>query len=558
MIKRIGLMALLALLCLALPTSALAQDYYFQLPQLTIDVFWNEDGTQSLDYTFVFANDPSGHAIEYVDLGLPNSDFDVTSISASVDGNPLTYISRSEFQGEGSDGVAVGLGAHSIPPGQTGTVRIYVGKVSSVLYADSKDPDYASAVFKNAYFVSSIIYGKTDLTVNYHLPPGVQPDEPRWHAAPAGFPDEPQTGFDNEGRIIYTWNNPNANGYTQYQFGASFPKTYIPASAIVRKDPFAWVKEIDVEVLIPFCCISFFVGSIGWGIYSENKRKLQYLPPKIKIEGHGIKRGLTAVEAAILLEEPLDKVLTMILFSVIKKNAAEVTKRDPLTLKVSEPQPESLTSYDKDFLTAMAESGANRTKALRDTIVALVGSVGEKMKGFSRKETLDYYRDITKRAWSQVEAANTPEVKSQVFDNVMEWTMLDRNYDDRTRDVFRSAPVYVPTWWGRYDPSYHSAPKVSTSSPSSPSSGPVSMPHLPGSDFAASVVNGVQTFSGKVLGDVGNFTSRVTGVTNPPPKPSTSSSGRSRGGGGGRSGGCACACACACAGCACACAGGGR
>jgi len=47
---------------------------------------------------------------------------------------------------------------------------------------------------------------------------------------------------------------------------------------------------------------------------------MQYLPPKISIEGKGIKRGLTAVEAGILLEEPLDKILTMILFGLIKKN----------------------------------------------------------------------------------------------------------------------------------------------------------------------------------------------------------------------------------------------
>ena len=45
----------------------------------------------------------------------------------------------------------------------------------------------------------------------------------------------------------------------------------------------------------------------------------------------GIKRGLTAVESAILLEQPMDKILTMILFAVIKKGAATVTKRDPLT-----------------------------------------------------------------------------------------------------------------------------------------------------------------------------------------------------------------------------------
>ena len=554
MIKRITLVILLAVLCLALPTSALAQDYYFQLPQLTIDVYWNADGTQSLDYTFVFVNDPSGHAIEYVDLGLPNSDFDESSISASVDGIPVYYVSRSEFQGEGSDGVAVGLGSSSIPPGQTGTVRIFVGKVENVLYNDSEDSNYASAVFKNAYFVSSIVDGQTDLTVTFHLPPGVQPEEPRWHAAPSGFPEEPQTGFDGEGRITYSWQNTNASADTQYEFGASFPKSYVPASAIVRFNPFAWIGRISFESLIPLGCITFFVGMVGWGIYNENRRKMKYLPPKVTIEGHGIKRGLTAVEAAILLEEPLDKVLTMVLFSVIKKNAAEVTRRDPLTLKIYEPQPEGLNGYEKDFLTAMTESGASRTKQLRDTVVALVRSVGEKNKGFSRKETIAYYRDITKRAWGQVEAANTPEVKSQIFDEVMEWTMLDRNYDDRTREVFRHTPVYVPIWWGHYDPGYtpQSMPKVGSSTPSMPS-GPASLPHLPGSDFAASVVNGVQNFSGKVLGNVGDFTKRVTGVTNPPPKPSTSSYS-----GGSRSGGSGCACACACAGCACACAGGGR
>ena len=64
---------------------------------------------------------------------------------------------------------------------------------------------------------------------------------------------------------------------------------------------------------------------------------MQYLPPKISIEGHGIKRGLTAVEAAIVMEQPMDKVLTMILFGVIKKSAASVKSREPLDVEVTEP-----------------------------------------------------------------------------------------------------------------------------------------------------------------------------------------------------------------------------
>jgi len=165
-----------------------------------------------------------------------------------------------------------------------------------------------------------------------------------------------------------------------------------------------------------------------------------------------------------------------------------------------------------------------------------------------------------KQAWAQVEAADTPEVKSQKFDEYLGWTMLDKDYTGRTRQTFGTGPVILPHWWGNWDPTYSSSSSsspVSTGGLGSGSARPAggggqaSMPTLPGADFAASMVNGVQSFAAGVIGDVGAFTSRVTNVTNPPPPPSKSSY---RGGGGGRS----CACACACAGCACACAGGGR
>ena len=290
-----------------------------------------------------------------------------------------------------------------------------------------------------------------------------------------------------------------------------------------------------------------------WGISSDRRRKLKYLPPKIAIEGHGIKRGLTAVEAGILMEEPMDKIMTMILFGVLKKNAATVTSRDPLEIELEDPLPD-LRFYERDFLLAFKETKkSQRKKALQKMMVELVKSVGKKMKGFSRKETVAYYKDITLRAWQQVEAADTPEVKSEKFDQHMEWTMLDKDYDDRTRDVFRTGPVFIPMWWPRYDPGFgRASTSTGRASVPSPGRGGVSMPTLPGSAFAGSIVTGVQGFSSSVVGSISDFTRGITNITNPPPKPPASSYSRGGGGGGG------CACACACAGCACACAGGGR
>jgi hypothetical protein len=290
---------------------------------------------------------------------------------------------------------------------------------------------------------------------------------------------------------------------------------------------------------------------------------MKYLPPKIAIEGHGIKRGLTAVEAGIVLQQPLDRIMTMILFSVIRKGAASVKVKDPLTLEFTDPQPPNLMEYEKDFLLAFREEKtAPRRKLLQDMMLKLVKSITEKMKGFSYKESVAYYKDIMERAWAQVETAETPEVKMENYDKYMDWAMLDDKFERKTEDVFRtSGPVFVPIWWSNYDPAYRAAglggtARVSTSGSGGGGGGggiSVSMPNLPGATFAASITGGVQNFASKVVGDITSFTNPITQVTNPPPKPSSSSY-RSGGGGGGHS----CACACACAGCACACAGGGR
>jgi hypothetical protein len=546
MLRRILTISLVILIAAMLVIPAAAQSYDFSLDKMVTNVYWNSDGTMALDYLLTFTNQPGGHSIEFVDVGMPNGNFDLNSIRADIGGSPLSI--SSDFQGLGTDGFVVEMGGHAIPSGGTGTLHVFVGSVSRVLHSD--DADYASAVFAPLYFESNVITGSTDLTVTYHLPPGIQPDEPRWHSAPSGFPSEPQTGFDAQDRITYTWRNPNADGSQQYEFGASFPKRYIPSGSIVTAPAF----NISSDTVFNFACLGFFAFMfLGIPILTavgNSRRKLQYLPPRISIEGHGIKRGLTAVEAAILLGEALDKVMTMILFSTIKKNAAQVISRDPLQVDVASPLPEGLHEYEVNFLNAFKTEDARTRKAdLQDMTIKLVRSVSEKMKGFSRRETIAYYRNIMETAWKQVEDADTPEVKSQLYDKNLEWTMLDRDYNDRTRRVFHG-PVFVPMWWGRYDPSFSRQISRGSSSSSTPSM--PSVPRLPGSDFASSVAGGMQTFSQKVIGNVNDFTSRVTNVTNPVPKP-TGSTG-SRGGGGGRS----CACACACAGCACACAGGGR
>lgn len=560
--KRFLIPVLFCLLVLVSSGSAFAQAYYFELTQLSTDVYINSDGSTSLYYLFSFKNDPSASPIEYVDVGMPDSNFSLDGATARVNGEQVR-VSRSDYEGNGS-GFSIVLGSAAIPPGWSGDVEVFIPNAGNRIFFDDQNDDYASVVFSPTWFGSQYVNGTSLMQVTFHLPPGIQSEEPRWHAAPNGWPEQPETGLDADGRITYTW-GAIASATREYEFGASFPSHYIPGAAIVQPSIYDRIGISADTFFSWFCCASALAGMLGVGYLankSANRRKMQYLPPKVAIEGLGIKRGLTAVEAAILMEQPLDKVLTMILFGVLKKGAASVKTKEPLTLDIADPLPQGLLPYEEAFLTAFVlSSKKDRQLGLQTMTIDLVKSISEKMKGFSRKETQQYYRTIIEQAWKQVETAETPAIKSEVYDKNLEWTMLDKDYDDRTREVFQSGPVYVPNWWGRYDPTY-SRP-ISVSKPASqggtgqPSGGGVSLPTLPGSSFAASVVNSVQNFSAGVIGNVSDFTSSITNKTNPVPVVTSSrgSSGGHRSGGGG---GCACACACACAGCACACAGGGR
>jgi hypothetical protein len=559
MIKKSYVIGIILILVSITATPALATTYLFSLDRETVHYYWESDGTLSILYELTITN-LSPDAMDFFDVDMPYATYNPSNAYAEINSIPISHIAHSEAE---YNAIELGLEENSLPSGETGVIRFWIEGISDILYLDPTDETYVAIDFNPSYFGRETISGTTDLTVVVHFPSEVAQEEPRYHNAPSGWQTEPFFGFDEDGRFAYTWHKEDANAYTLYTFGVSFPAHYVPEGAII--DPFTFEPPepsvstssgFDSEALLGFaivCGVFLFTFGIPiLAIVGQKNRKMKYLPPKIAIEGHGIKRGLTAIEAAILLEEPMDKILTMILFAVIKKDAASVTKKKPLTLDVTDPLPSGLKGYEKDFLEAMKQTGkAKRKRALQQTMIKLIKSVSKAMKGFSRKETRTYYKNIIERAWTQVEAADTPEVRSEKYDEVMEWTMLDDEYDDRTRRVFQHYPVFVPIWWHRYDPSPTSSAPIRTSTRSStPSSGRASLPHLPGSDFAASVVNGVQGFSAGVIGGLTDFTSGITSKTNPIPKASSS--------GYRSSGGSSCACACACAGCACACAGGGR
>ena len=110
-----------------------------------------------------------------------------------------------------------------------------------------------------------------------------------------------------------------------------------------------------------------------------------------------------AVEAAILMEQPLDKVMTMILFGLVKKGVLTVEKEKPLKVKLRDPLPEDikLWYYERRFIKAVKPNGSMDQDELQEMVIDLIGDVNKKVTGFSRAETKAYYKDIAARAWQQ-------------------------------------------------------------------------------------------------------------------------------------------------------------
>lgn len=521
----------LILLVFSFPSAALA-DYYFRVDNNIVDVTPQKDGSALLDYRITFFCLSNGKPIDIVDIGLPNEYYNPSDFKAWLNGIPQTTIRQSEYV---KIAVEIPL-SRNIGPGQKGTLRVK-GKVDRMVWQDSKDDNYASLEFAPTYFDSSLTTGTTALEIRLHFPPGVTANETKYHK------EQPSEMTSRGGHLVFIWNYPDMSPSKTKKVGISFPKSYVnTVYTVTWGDRIAGclgtvggcLFAILVPWVLPFGLFgTIFIFSWRW----KKRRMLKYLPPELSVEGVGIKRGLTAPEAALIQEMPLDRVLIMVLFGLLKKDAVQVRDDDPLKLKkLAIKEGAKLRKYENEFLKCIKKDGGFSRKRASKFLETFIKDTNRKHKGFSRKETITYYKQIAETAWKMVEEAQTPDKVGDAFEKMSQWLLMEKKLDERMKRSTRHQTVPMPHWW-TFDSHGHSVPGAGGSSMSLP-------------DFANSVTNSLSNFAGGLVTDISDFTSSVTGKTNPPPV--------SSGGGGGGGGGGGCACACACAGCACACAGGGR
>jgi hypothetical protein len=604
-----------------LASSAMAQSYSFSVPKLEMQVEVQPDASARIVYDITFQNNASGLPIDVVDIGVPHDDYDLRTVTASINGHPLSKIRPSEYV---KPGFEVHLEGQTISPLGSATLHVEF-TMPDMVWQDTTNADLASLRITPTWFGSQYVTGTTDIKLAIHLPKTVQPDEVLYQNVP--FKEKVRTRQGTS--VVWQWPADRLTG--PHLVGVSFPKRDLDrVVAMTRLELLMkWFGEspqarlmLGVVLLVLFGFLFFrftggtgisvfvvlsgafalgFVFSPGFhllmipvviGLISLNewfldRRRPGYMPPIAQVEGGGIKRGLTAPEAAVILELPLSRILGLVVFGMLKKGLLRQVVADPLQVEVDEalriPNDRLLIreedrakfyreagqakgvvihKYEQPFLYLIQGNPDRPLHQIDFTrpMKQLLQQAAARMKGFDLSDTQDYYRKIVRQATQQAASIGDIPLREKQIDRNFEWILMDDGYPP----IFDYGRPYRPIW---------TRGETTTWTSGGPSAGPApSPPSIPGrttfSDVSAS-------FAGWAENTMGGLATAISPAALSVPRPgggvinlsgadrltgeffqALAESAAEGGSGGGGGGGCACACA-GCA-CACACAGGGR
>ena len=539
MVKRTYLLVVLLALSVILIglNTVNAQNIVYSVDHQYAQIFINQDGTIGLTYNITLT--VASGVIHGFYVGQPKNDF---TIGQAVDqyGNNLQV---SDASSGGDYRVDVTLN----PPLTAGNSIWFTltTNVAGMIYNDTKNPGNLGMQFAPEWTNVPI----NDTRVQILLPPGATTSDVK----------TTQNFYNStsivEGRLAVFWQIPVIEANQKYFVGVSFPAKYMPNyNPPKTSGDLGSLGNILPLIVLPIIAILVIIAVVGVA------RKSTYSSPKVSMETLGVKRGLTAVEASYLLDLKPTQIVTEILYSLLKKRAVWAQETKPsLKLQLLTPYenktgtPENpLQYYEIDFLASLKTDGMLDEEKLAHTIMFLRDTIEQKLQGYSRQDTVDYYKKIVAQAWTIVEQAGTVELTSNAYDEQLLWLMLDPSQKIKTETVFQNR-VFQPNplwfwWWFGYttyypNPTYKPNIQAPTQSAKPPA--------IPGAEFANNIATSVEKTSNSM---VVNIEKLANSIVPPPPKASQQPAHHKAD--------CvcacaACACACACVSCACACAGGG-
>jgi len=512
----------------------------FHLEQEAVKIWINQDGTIDLFYNISITLD-AGDDINFVNVGQPKPDFTIGEARDQY-GNQLAATYASE-----GDNYRVRVPLHeALKPGHTMWFTL-ITRVSHMIYEDTQNVGNVGMQFIPMWWEVNV----NDLRVSIVLPSGVNSSNLKTSVDWDSLTPE-------DGNWSAYWERHDLIPNQKLPVGVSFPKQFMQSYEPQPSGINAFFAQYGT-ILILFGFLLLIVVAVA--LIAIFIRKAAYLVPSISMESLGIRRGLTAVEASSLLDMKPTMIVTEILYSLLQKRAVWVESAKPsLKLKIMQPfqdktgtQETPLRYYEIDFLNALKEDGTLDEERLAHTIMSLRDNIEQKLRGYCRRDTIDYYRNVVTKAWEQVERAGTSELASKAYDEQLLWLFLDPNCQTRTQTAFQDrafepSPLWFWYWYGYHHYGPHPTYRPNIEMPMQSAKPPT----IPGAEFANNVATAIENTSNNIVVSLEKFANAIL------PTPSAAASDRPAHHDATCVCAChACACACACVSCACACASGG-
>ena len=222
----------------------------------------------------------------------------------------------------------------------------------------------------------------------------------------------------------------------------------------------------------PLAQIIFTLLLVPLGYWLRKKRVRAnevYEVAIVRMEGGGIKRGLAAAEAGILLGKPFNITLTVAILGMLHKRILKQVADSPLSVEVEhslQTRRKAATSevradlrrrpaqnlkvaihpFEELFLELLEQEGPKSIFEVDFGIVLrpFLQSVVTRLGGFGVEESRDYYAQIIKRA--PLEARSEGELikdRERVFDHNFGLILLGSDFDKYLDD---GAYSYHPAW----------------------------------------------------------------------------------------------------------------
>ena len=163
---------IIAMLAIGLCAVAGAQNYSFSVPEMEMHNQIQPDASVVIMYKITFHCNDGADPIDIVDVGMPNYNYDISNMTASLNGVQLSTIRDSEVV---PPGVEVPLDP-VIGPGETGVFEILFG-IPNMVYQDTTDAEYASYQITPTWFDGSLLTDTTKLEIAVYVSDNIELDK---------------------------------------------------------------------------------------------------------------------------------------------------------------------------------------------------------------------------------------------------------------------------------------------------------------------------------------------------------------------------------------------